>query len=152
LSLLVVLALGSRLLVGDRSNPIGGAAAADRWLLVQVAGDMLRQHPMFGVGAGNFPVVESRPPYDGVMVDPVHVIPLLVAAEAGLPAAFAWLLLVIGPAIARIKWRAYSAASVNHSIAISVTLLVLSGFDHYFWTLPPGRSLFWIAVGAGMTQ
>jgi len=61
---------------------------------------MLRQHPLTGVGAGNFSVVESLRPYDGVMVDPVHAVPLLVAAEAGLPAAMAWLVIVIGPVIA----------------------------------------------------
>ena len=152
LTVLVVLALGSRVLVGDRSSPVGGTAVSERWLLVRVAGDMLRQHPLTGVGAGNFSVVESLPPYDGVMVDPVHAVPLLVAAEAGLPAAMAWMVIVIGPVVAQLKSRAHSTVTVFHPIAVSATLLVLGSFDHYFWTLPSGQSLFWIAIGAGITQ
>jgi hypothetical protein len=149
---LIVATLGSRVFAGDSSLPASGPAVSERLLLASVAGDMIRQHPLFGVGAGNFPLVESLPPYDGIMVDPVHIVPLLVAAEAGIIAGVAWLVLVVGSPIAELRSRVRLPTNAYHHLAVAATLLILSSLDHYFWTLPPGRALFWIAVGAGVIQ
>jgi hypothetical protein len=86
------------------------------------------------------------------MVDPVHIVPLLVAAEAGIIAGVAWLVLVVGSPIAELRSRVRLPTNAYHHLAVAATLLILSSLDHYFWTLPPGRALFWIAVGAGVIQ
>jgi len=139
-------------IVGDEATAVAGPAVSDRLLLVQIAATMFQTHPIFGVGAGNFAVVEARPPFDGVMVDPVHLVPLLVAAETGVFAALAWFGLVLGPPLVAFRSKDWRLVGAPPGLAMSATILVLGGLDHYLWTLPPGQALFWIAVGAGVTR
>jgi hypothetical protein len=108
---------------------------------------LIRAHPVTGVGAGNFTLAELLPPFNAVSVDPVHVVPLLVAAEAGIAAGLAWLALVLAQPLALWqlgRWRGIQWTG----LALPATLLTLALFDHYLWTFAPGRALFWLALGA----
>lgn len=124
-----------------------GPAVGDRLLLIEVAVRLIRAHPLLGVGAGNFPLAELAPPFNAVSVEPVHVVPLLVAAEAGIPAGLAWLAVVLGQPVA--EWRRQRRREVTFAsrLALPVALLTLASLDHYFWTFAPGRALFWITLG-----
>jgi O-antigen ligase len=121
-------------------------AVSDRLALVSIAFGLVVAHPLLGVGAGNFSIVESMPPIDGAFVDPVHCVPLLVAAEAGVVAGFLWLGLTVMPALrARATGDAGDPAS-RLVAGVTLVLLVLAGLDHYLWTLAAGRMVFWIAL------
>ena len=124
-----------------RTTPI-----VDRLTIGLVALSLIQTHPLLGVGAGNFTLAELRPPFDAVSVDPVHNVPLLVAAEAGLPAGVAWLVIVVGQPIANWKRRRHDRASWVW-FALPAAMLTLSFLDHYLWTLPAGRLIFWLGLG-----
>ena len=122
------------------TTPVSG-----RLMLGQVATSLILAHPLVGIGAGNFSLAELAPPYNAVAVDPVHVVPLLVAAEAGLPAGLAWLALVVGGPI--VGWRHGGRAHPSSSwLALPVAVLTLALLDHYLWTLPAGRFVFWTGL------
>src|SRR5439155_13282748 len=104
------------------------------------------------VGAGNFSLAELRPPVNAAYVDPVHVVPLLVAAEAGIPAGLAWLGLVLVPVVLAFRSRSTAGATFRYRLAIASVVLTLAALDHYLWSLPQGRTMFWIALGAGASE
>jgi len=126
---------------------LGGPSVAQLVLSVTIALDLIRAHPVLGIGAGNFTLAELLPPIDAAMVDPVHVVPLLVIAEAGPLAGLAWLALVVSPVIrlrgpgSRLSPRALAG------LGVSAALLTIGLLDHYLWTLPTGRALFWLSLG-----
>jgi hypothetical protein len=129
------------------SSTLTSPAVTDRLLLDTIAVRLIRAHPVTGVGAGNFTLAELLPPFNAVSVDPVHVVPLLVAAEAGIAAGLAWLALVLAQPLALWqlgRWRGIQWTG----LALPATLLTLALFDHYLWTFAPGRALFWLALGA----
>jgi O-antigen ligase len=93
--------IASRLLVSDQGS------AAGRIPLVQMALEMVRDHPFFGVGANNF--VLALPDYAGnqfsaAWLAVVHNRYLLVWSQAGTAALIAFLLFVA--ATIRRGWRA----------------------------------------------
>jgi O-antigen ligase len=126
----------------------GGAdpAVADRVALARIAITLVKAHPVLGVGAGNFSVVESLPPIDGVFVDPVHVVPLLVAAEAGILAGVAWLGLILAPMVDAWRLRYTEGADSPLRLAVAGVILTIGSFDHYLWTIASGRVTFWVAL------
>ncbi len=70
---------------------------AGRITLMRLAWQMIQDHPLFGVGANNFPVAIFHyltPEFDGTWIYSVHNKLLLVWSEAGLFAllAFVWFL------------------------------------------------------------
>jgi O-antigen ligase len=129
------------------TSQLTSAPVAGRVLLVRIALGLVQMHPLLGIGAGNFSVVESLPPLNSIAVDPVHVVPLLVAAEAGIPAGVAWLGVVVGDPVA-ICWRRgrIDRAAIAR-FALPFAVLTSALLDHYLWTLAPGRALFWVALG-----
>lgn len=146
-----VAVLSRPLLLGAADN-VNEPAVAQRILLGNVAADVIRSHPLVGIGAGNFELFELQPPYNAVMVDPVHVVPLLVAAEAGVPAGALWLLLVVGSPLLALRARGKLTADIRNRLAVVAAILVLALLDHYLWTLAPGRAMFWLALGAGVVR
>ncbi len=118
-----------------------------RGLLIRIALGLVQAHPLVGIGAGNFSVVESLPPLNSIAVDPVHIVPLLVAAEAGIPAGVAWLGVVLGEPVVICWQRRRLDRDEVARVALPFSVLTLALLDHYLWTLAPGRALFWIALG-----
>ena len=65
-----------------------GKAVESRWDLMLIAAEMVRQHPLTGIGLNSFE--ENMARYDrtgtvNIIQQPVHNIYLLVAAESGIP-------------------------------------------------------------------
>jgi O-antigen ligase len=148
----VLIALAATVMIAAiiRAAMIGAGrtdpAVTDRLALVRIAFGLILAHPLLGVGAGNFSIVESLPPIDGAFVDPVHSVPLLVAAEAGVVAGLLWLAFSVVPVLLA-RWHGNAGrAGIRHVLGVTLVVLVLAALDHYLWTLAVGRTIFWIAL------
>lgn len=116
--------------------PLEQRSLNERLGLLQVGLTLAAQHPLLGVGAGNFVIALDPIRPDGVPWEPVHNLWLLIAAETGLPglAAAAALTFAVGQA----AWRG-RAGSVWPAALLGVALVAL--VDHFWWSLPPARVL-----------
>ena len=73
-------------------TPIELFSLSERWWSIQVALEVIAEHGLWGVGAGNFLKVAQMYHPEAA---PVHNIPLLVWAELGLPGLALWLWLAV---------------------------------------------------------
>jgi O-antigen ligase len=147
LALVAVAVVGVLTLLGG--NPFGNAAQVDavvkrlssveytvrsgadpRFLLWRTTPKIIADHPAFGVGAAQFPLVASRyglvEPSSGKVFDHAHDAPLTIGAELGLLglAAFAWLLVAVGAAVAR-ALRCHRGPGRPLAFAVAGALLAL---------------------------
>lgn len=125
---------------------------SERGEQMEVAAKLIVANPVFGVGAGNFPIavadtdVETRPL-------PVHNVGLLLAAEVGVVGGLTWLgtlvLLIVG--IRRAVRNRVTEAIPPFFAALALWIVGL--FDYYPWGLNVGRLLFMtmLALGAAHT-
>lgn len=122
----------------------------ERMLLVQSAGSMIADHPVFGVGLGAAPLaLKAYRPDWPVGYEPPHVAWLEAAVETGLPGAVFYLVLMVAPLFAYCAWGGLAVADPP-AAAIIVLLLAISVvglFDYYTWLLVPGRLWQWLAFG-----
>ena len=106
-----------------------------------------RRHPWAGVGAGAYMIAASDLPQLPAPLEPAHSVGLLAAAELGIVGLFlvAGLAGAVGGGIwLRRRQDGPSGALFGAAlVGIGVTAL----FDHFWWTLPPGRDLLWLAIG-----
>lgn len=131
----------------DPATALKGVAITARLTLLHTGLRLIGAHPWVGVGAGNYSLAEARLPLAAMQVQPVHVVPLLVAAESGVIAGLAWMGLVLGVPLA--EWRG-CVIELNHRyqrFAVPIVLLLLASLDHYFWSYSSGQALFWITLG-----
>jgi O-antigen ligase len=113
------------------------------WLMEQAIA-FIKESPILGVGAGSFIIQLSERAGERNYVEPVHNIPLLVASELGI---FGLILLVV---IALSIGKSFLQSTNPNAIIIGAVLLglgVISIFDHYLWTLAPGRLMLGFALG-----
>ncbi len=132
---------------GDAAIPTEQRSADERALFTQAGLEAIRARPWLGVGAGAF--VESlaqRSDWHN-RLEPVHNIFLLITAETGVGGALA--LLALGGVILWRLWQRRQVASLSELMAGLALLaaLTVGQFDHFWWTLPPARTLFVIALG-----
>ena len=116
----------------------------DRAWMTQQALQTIREHPILGVGIGSFAIDLANRDQGSYMIEPVHSLPLLAVAELGIPG----LLLLSAAAITllvAIRQARNPAAVIT--TAMLAGLAVTAVFDHYLWTLAPGRALLWCALG-----
>jgi O-antigen ligase len=118
------------------------------WLNEQAL-QMFREHPLTGVGIGSFILRLATYAVEGALIEPVHGIPLLVGAELGIPGLLILAGLVI--MIALSIFRAQTPKSILAGATI-VGLGVIGFFDHYLWTLAPGRMMLGLALGLWIGQ
>jgi O-antigen ligase len=116
----------------------------DRAWMTEQALLMMRAHPLAGVGIGGFPIELARTDTGTYMIEPVHDLPLLAISELGLPGLLVLAALTV--TLALVVRKANGPAAVLLS-AVLVGLAVTAVFDHYLWTLAPGRDLLWWALG-----
>jgi O-antigen ligase len=115
-----------------------------RLWLIQRTWELIQQKPLLGVGIGSYTLALSRHVADFYDIEPVHNIPLLVWSELGLGGLVALAGLSISVGVGAIKARSLLAIVF---LAALVGLFVISLFDHYLWTLAPGRLLFTSVLG-----
>ena len=113
-----------------------GKAMESRFDLLKIAVEMVRQHPLLGIGLNSFE--ENMALYDRagtvqILQQPVHNVFALAAAETGLPSLVAWL--VAGALLLARAWRlmrrggeaAFLAGAFG--VAVLVVLTVANNFD-----------------------
>lgn len=134
---LTVLVLGSIVMfVSFKMASTEQAPFFERLGLARYAIEMTVKHPLFGVGLLRF--VPSLPDFDSppYLLQPVHSIYLLIAAETGLTGFVVFLLFcffVIRHALRQKK----------HHLVASISVILFCGlFDHYFITIQQTRLLF----------
>jgi O-Antigen ligase len=115
-----------------------------RFWLVQRTWEIIRQKPFLGVGIGSYSLALSQHVADFYKIEPVHNLPLLVWSELGI---FGLLTLIglVATVVIR-SFRARRPLTILFS-AVLAGLFLVSFFDHYLWTLAPGRLLFASVLG-----
>ena len=110
---------------------------------------MVTEHPLTGVGIGSFVIELSRRAGEGYVIEPVHNVLLLAAAELGIPG----LLLVVAFLIS-FFYRLFKTQNPQAILAGATLtgLCVISLFDHYLWTLAPGRLMLGLVIGLFVGQ
>ncbi|MBI5369654.1 O-antigen ligase family protein [Candidatus Uhrbacteria bacterium] len=108
--------------------------------------DLFLSHPIFGVGAGGYVFALSRvhPGGQAFNYQPVHNAFALVAGELGLVGLAAVLYLIF--CIARLWRTSKKTAGGIFSLSLGATLIVISLFDHYLFSLWPGLALVVLVI------
>ena len=132
--------IATRLLMDDRG------AGNVRFDLMRVAFSMIRDHPLLGVGANNYPLVMGRYYKAGEWVYSVHDKYLLVGAEIGILGLLAFLGFLLGTIRRGMRlWRAQDP--LISALAIGVTAAVIGHMTHLFVDVFRGRvavQLLWM--------
>jgi O-Antigen ligase len=88
--------------VGERLATLGSAQTRSedpRWMIYERTPELIADHPLLGVGAGNFSLVAERYGIrdEGTPFEHAHNVPLTIAAELGLVglAALVWLVVAV---------------------------------------------------------
>jgi len=112
--------------------------------LNQQAVDMIRQHPLTGVGIGAFILELGRDALQGASIEPAHNILLLAGAELGIIGS-----ILVGGLFISILFSIFRAQTLESILASAMLagLGVISLFDHYLWSLAPGRLMLALALG-----
>lgn len=138
---------GSMFFVDMRRNALGYSTLEekslnDRKFAIQESREIIRKNPIFGTGIGTYTYERHRasPKLSAIQLQPVHVIFLLILSELG----------VIGLILAIIvifSWfRQLFSEQKIIGIMMGVSLLIVSFFDHYVWTLFSGMFLVGLVI------
>jgi hypothetical protein len=120
-----------------------------RHLLGEEAVELITWRPLLGTGAGAFvPTLVARSSRD-VTRQPDHNVLRLVTAELGVGGAA--LSLAAGAVLLDGIRKARTMDQLMLSAAV-VGVIVAAQFDHYIWSLPPGRTMFTLLLGAAAGQ
>lgn len=128
-----VRSMGLRLSALDSEN--------DRWMILQQAWAMFREHPVFGAGLGAYMEQNLAA---GLKLQVIHSVPLWLLAETGLMGAgFAAFLVVL---LLRATWRMYQkreTAPLGWGLIGLVLLMLIGGLVHDFLY----QRIFWFLFG-----
>lgn len=117
--------------------------------LNQEAMQMIRENVLGGVGIGSFILRLAERAGEGYVIEPVHNIFLLTGAELGIPGML--LMIALAVPFAYYLFRVQSPNAILAGGALT-GLGVISLFDHYLWTLAPGRLMLALALGLWLGQ
>jgi len=113
---------------------------------------LLKNNWLLGEGLGNYTLAihdKFNSSWPGYYYQPVHNIYLLVPAELGIFgfALFGLILLLI-------FWYLFKNQDLEKVIIFLslLMILIISLFDHYFWTLFFGSAVFWLVLGLGLRR
>jgi len=112
--------------------------------LIERTWEIIQQEPLLGVGIGSYSLALSRHVANFYDIEPVHNIPLLAWSELGPGGLVALAGIAISVVVRSFKARGRRAIIFSAALA---GLLIISLFDHYLWTLAPGRLLFASTLG-----
>jgi len=135
--------------VGDDQTQTEQVSTYTRLWLIERTWEIIQGHPLFGVGIGNYSLALSQHVEDFYDIEPVHNTPMLIMSELGIGG----MVLLIGLAAAigkKVMPSRYPVAIILSGTLVA--LLVISFFDHYLWTLAPGRMLFGAVLGLWASQ
>ncbi len=110
---------------------------------------LMTEYPLTGVGIGAFIIELGRRAGEGYIVEPAHNIFLLAGAELGLPGLVLVVVLFISFLYRLFKTQNPNAILAGAALA-GLGFIVL--FDHYLWTLAPGRVMLGLMIGLFVGQ
>lgn len=113
------------------------------WLM-QRTWEIIRQSPWLGVGAGSYSLALFQHVPSFYDIEPVHNTPVLLLSELGMVGLF--LEAGLGLVILYHSFKASQPLMVVLSAGL-LGLMAVSFFDHYIWTVSPGRMLFMSMLG-----
>ena len=117
-----------------------------------LAWQLFSDHPLTGVGFGNF--TQYNPPAAaGAPPQRAHNVPLLIASELGLPGLLLWLISVGAVIVAGVR-SGHATTEIWPSLLMSalIAILVISLFDYYWWTSSLGVYVWATISGALLAQ
>jgi O-antigen ligase len=109
----------------------------------------IRESPLTGVGIGSFIIELARRAGEGYVIEPAHNLFLMAGAELGIPG-----LLLVMALFIFFAHRLFKTQNPN-AILAGATLMglgVIGLFDHYLWTLAPGRLMLGLVIGLFVGQ
>jgi O-antigen ligase len=126
-----------------------GFSLEGRIWLSQQALKYASENPVTGIGMGSFVIQLAQRAGERNYVEPVHNVPLLVLSELGIVGAI--LLLAVAISIAR---EFFITKNINVIIlsALLAGMGTIALFDHYFWSLAPGRMMLGLVLGLWLGQ
>jgi hypothetical protein len=110
---------------------------------------VITDYPLTGVGIGSFIIELAMRAGEGYVIEPAHNIFLLAGAELGIPGLLLVVALFVSLAHRLIKTRSPNAILAGATLA---GLGLISLFDHYLWTLAPGRIMLGLVIGMFVGQ
>ena len=120
-----------------------------RLWLSQQALSYVKEKPLTGIGVGSFVIQLAERAGERNFVEPVHNIPLLVFSELGIVGVV--LLLALFVTIAK-ELFITNKPNVIFFTALLAGMGTIALFDHYFWSLAPGRMMFGLVLGIALGQ
>jgi hypothetical protein len=132
-------------------NAVTAYADSERIQYLKMAVDMIKEHPVLGIGFNNFQLYENpiQPGYPGhLFFSKVHNIYLLIASEMGLISGGLFLLFIFS--ILRKSWKGIGEHPGHHQgfqekiflLSVFCGLLFIGACDFYLLHTPHGRILF----------
>jgi O-antigen ligase len=118
------------------------------WLNQQAIG-IFQDQPRTGVGIGAFIVELASYAVEGAPIEPVHSVLLLAGSELGLFGALLLIVLFFSTAVIILKSKSPRAILGGASVA---ALGLIALFDHYLWSLAPGRIMLGLALSLWIGQ
>lgn len=135
-------------------NSVSKGADSERVIYMKVAADMIKEHPLLGVGYNNFQLhsymAKSKFPENHLFAK-VHNIYLLIAAESGLIGGGLFLLFILS--LLRNAWRGLRDSAANFFEERAFLFSTFFGFliigccDFYFLEGPQGALPFFGIAG-----
>lgn len=132
--------LKSRMLDSD------SRAVTDRGTFNQIGGELIKQHPILGVGVGNYvPAMQQAVKLEAWQYQPAHNILIFTGAELGIVGLIIFILL-LREFFCRVNKAPPGTLKFCFAL-LGLVILVLGQFDHYFVTIEQGRLIFWTVFG-----
>ena len=118
------------------------------WLNEQAI-NIFREQPLTGTGIGSFVLALSKNAVQGAPIEPVHNVALLVGAELGIPGLLLLAVLLVGIFQQMMHVRTPQAILASSTLA---GIGMISLFDHYLWSIAPGRVMLGLVLGLWLGQ
>ncbi len=138
--------LGGHSYLKSRVLDSDSRAVSDRATFNQIGVQLLKQHPILGVGVGNYvPAMRNLVKLESWQYQPAHNIFIFTGAELGIVGLIIFILLIREFFCRGSKGP---TGSLRFTLfLLGLVILLLGQFDHYFVTIQQGRLVFWTAFG-----
>ena len=134
----------------DASGPIATETRSidEREAVAEVANRLFIGHFVAGVGLGGIPLaMQAAEPQFPYAYQPASIVLLDVAAETGLFGALVYVVILVAPWVALVRFRRRWTAELATASGALAAVTVVGFFDYYTWTYSAGRIWAWLVLG-----